>query len=158
MKNAGKTGPAALLGELNALPADLKAKVTSAGAGIPGSLDPGAAQAGQSAALTLSQEFAGSRHSHRKGNRRNQSKYSQHRSKSGRQGHQSGHLLSLLHSRQARPNPSPSISASTIDITLSTQNQTRLTYRREYTIDTMWLVAGQIHPTFSVQSHTVTAR
>ena len=59
MANVGTTAPGALLKELDAiLPPGLKASATKAGEGIPGVLDPAAANAGQSAALTLSQEFA----------------------------------------------------------------------------------------------------
>lgn len=59
MANVGTTAPGALLKQLDAiLPPGLKASATKAGAAIPGALDPAAAQAGQSAALTLSQEFA----------------------------------------------------------------------------------------------------
>ena len=59
MANVGKTSPQALLAELNAiLPPGLKDSATKAGEGVKGALDPGAAAAGQSAALTLSQEFA----------------------------------------------------------------------------------------------------
>ena len=59
MAGVGKTAPDALLRELNAiLPPGLKNSATTAAGQLPGSLDPAAAQAGQSAALTLSQEFA----------------------------------------------------------------------------------------------------
>ena len=59
MANVGKTSPQALLAELNAiLPPGLKDSATKAGEGVKGALDPAAAAAGQSAALTLSEEFA----------------------------------------------------------------------------------------------------
>ena len=59
MANVGKTSPQALLAELNAiLPPGLKDSATKAGEGVKGALDPAGAAAGQSAALTLSQEFA----------------------------------------------------------------------------------------------------
>jgi hypothetical protein len=59
MANVGTTAPGALLKQLDAILAPgLKASATKAGEAIPGALDPAAATAGQSAALTLSQEFA----------------------------------------------------------------------------------------------------
>ena len=59
MSQAGKTAPDALIRQLDALlPPGLKASAAKAGTGLAGSLDPAAAGAGQSAAITLSQEFA----------------------------------------------------------------------------------------------------